>query len=52
MLAVRDLASGFQLAWLPVHDEKAGTAIDLLKVLFLQHGPPCPQVRQRAGLHR
>jgi hypothetical protein len=40
LLAVRDLASGCQLAWLPVPDETAQTTIDALQGLFLEHGPP------------
>ena len=40
ILAVRDLASGLQLAWLPVLDETAETTIDALQSLFLEHGPP------------
>jgi len=40
ILAVRDLASGCQLAWLPVRDETAETTISALQWLFLQHGPP------------
>ena len=40
ILAVRDLASGCQLAWLPVLDETAETTIDALQWLFLEHGPP------------
>lgn len=40
LLAVRDLASHFQLLWLPVADETAETAIAALRVLFQQHGPP------------
>jgi hypothetical protein len=40
LLAVRDLASGMQLAWLPVVDESARTAGDTLVALFRQHGPP------------
>jgi transposase InsO family protein len=40
LLAVRDLASGFQLAWLPVADESARTAADVLVALFGTHGPP------------
>jgi transposase InsO family protein len=40
VLAVRDLASGCQLAWLPVLDETAETTIDALQWLFLEHGPP------------
>jgi len=40
LLAVRDLASGMQLLWLPVSDESAQTAIAALKMLFRQHGPP------------
>ena len=40
ILAVRDLASGCQLAWLPVLDESAETTIHALQWLFLEHGPP------------
>ena len=40
LLAVRDLASGCQLAWLPVLDETAETTIEALRRLFLEHGPP------------
>jgi transposase InsO family protein len=40
VLAVRDLASGCQLGWLPVLDETAETTIDALQWLFLEHGPP------------
>jgi hypothetical protein len=40
LLAVRDLAGGFQLAWLPVVDESARTACDVLVALFRAHGPP------------
>lgn len=40
LVAVRDLASGYQLAWLPVLDETARTAIAVLRLLFRQHGAP------------
>ena len=40
LLAVRDLASGAQLLWLPVPDESARTACDALALLFRQHGAP------------
>ncbi len=40
LLAVRDLASHQQLAWLPVFDEKAATIVPILQQLFDQHGPP------------
>jgi transposase InsO family protein len=40
LLAVRDLASGAQLLWLPVADESARTARDALEALFGEHGPP------------
>jgi transposase InsO family protein len=40
ILAVRDLASGCQLAWLPVLDETAAATIAALESLFLEHGPP------------
>jgi hypothetical protein len=40
LLAVRDLASGQQLAWLPVPDATAATAVDVLTSLFVVHGAP------------
>ncbi len=40
LLAVRDLASGCQLAWLPVLDETAETTISALQCLFREHGSP------------
>ena len=40
LLAVRDLASGMQLLWLPVTDETARTAMAGLESLFREHGPP------------
>jgi transposase InsO family protein len=40
LLAVRDLATGMQLAWLPVSDATAQTAIGALTALFREHGPP------------
>lgn len=40
LFAVRDLASGEQLLWLPVEDESAQTATDALTSLFRQYGPP------------
>ena len=40
MLAVRDLASGMVLDWLPVPDETARTTRDALLTLFEEHGPP------------
>lgn len=40
LLAVRDLATGYQLAWLPVGDQSAESTINALKQLFVQHGPP------------
>ena len=40
LLAVRDLASGCQVAWLPVLDESAETTIDALEGLFQEHGAP------------
>src|SRR5262249_36803615 len=40
LLAVRDLASGYQLLWLPVADESEDTAIPALQALFRQHGAP------------
>jgi transposase InsO family protein len=40
LLAVRDLASGVQLLWLPVADESAPTACAALEGLFREHGAP------------
>jgi hypothetical protein len=40
LLAVRDLASGAQLLWLPVSDESAPTACAALEALFREHGAP------------
>lgn len=40
IFAVRDLASGMQLAWSPVHDETAETMLPLLQALFDRHGAP------------
>jgi hypothetical protein len=40
LLAVRDLASGFQLLWLPVADESAAAAVAALGSLFREHGAP------------
>lgn len=40
VLAVRDLASGMQLAWTPVPDAKAPAAIEVLEHLVQSHGPP------------
>lgn len=39
-LAVRDLASGCELAWLPVPDEGAASTTVVLSTLFAEHGPP------------
>jgi len=40
LLAVRDLASGQQLLWLPVASPDAEHTIEALAWLFAQHGPP------------
>jgi transposase InsO family protein len=40
VLAVRDLASGMQLAWTPVHDATATEALAVLEGLVRKHGPP------------
>jgi transposase InsO family protein len=40
LLAVRDLASGAQLLWLPVADESAETAVAALLALFREHAAP------------
>lgn len=40
LLAVRDLASGQQLHWLPVGGESAATVIAALEMLFREHSPP------------
>jgi len=40
LLAVRDLSSGQQLLWLPVHDMTAPTVLQALNGLFTTHGAP------------
>jgi hypothetical protein len=40
LFAVRDLASHYQIAWIPVPDLKAKTVLPLLWQLFQEHGPP------------
>jgi transposase InsO family protein len=40
LLAVRDLASGYQLLWLPVPDESTTQAVLALQGLFRAHGAP------------
>jgi len=40
LLAVRDLASGYQLAWLPVEEASAARVEALLAQLFALHGAP------------
>ena len=40
IFAVRDLASGLQLAWTPVADATATEALAVLEGLVLAHGPP------------
>jgi len=40
LLAVRDLASGRQLLWLPTPAESAAETINALASLFVIHGPP------------
>jgi putative transposase len=40
VLAVRDLASNRQLAWLPVESADASAAADALTALFREHGAP------------
>jgi transposase InsO family protein len=40
ILAVRDLASGMQLAWTPVTDASADEAWPILEALVLEHGSP------------
>jgi len=40
LLAVRDLASGRQLLWLPVQDPVAGEVVGALASLFAVHGAP------------
>ena len=40
ILAVRDLASGMQLAWTPVADATAAEALPVLETLVLQYGAP------------
>jgi hypothetical protein len=52
LLAVRDLASGEQLAWLPVGQADAATACHLLKALFREHGDQPLLLRRRSNLGR
>jgi transposase InsO family protein len=40
ILAVRDLASGMQLAWQPVEDQSAGTTAIIMGQLIQEHGAP------------
>ncbi len=40
ILAIRDLASGMQLAWTPVIDATAAEALGVLEALVRTHGPP------------
>jgi hypothetical protein len=40
VVSVRDLASGLQLAWLPVAAATADETIAVLEDLFREHGPP------------
>ena len=40
ILAIRDLASGMQLAWTPVADATAAEALAVLESLVSQQGPP------------
>jgi len=40
IFALRDLASGYQLAWDGVPDESADHVVGILVVLFVLHGPP------------
>jgi len=40
LLAVRDLASGYQLAWLPLKEGTAEAVRSVLAYLFAQHGTP------------
>jgi transposase InsO family protein len=40
LLAVRDLASGYVLAWLPLPDMTASTLLPVLQQLFARQGPP------------
>jgi len=40
LFAVRDLASHYQIAWIPVPDLRAETVLPLLAQLFEEHGTP------------
>jgi hypothetical protein len=40
LLAVRDLASGYILAWLPLPEMTATVLVAVLRQLFARHGPP------------
>jgi transposase InsO family protein len=40
ILAIRDLTSGYQLAWLSFAQATAECVVQVLTALFLEHGPP------------
>jgi len=40
LLAIRDLAGGYQLAWLPVESKAVGPVLDALRALVRTFGPP------------
>jgi hypothetical protein len=40
VFSVRDLASGCQLAWLPLHEATAHETAKVLEDLFIRYGPP------------
>ena len=52
LLAVRDLASGFVLLWLPVEEATARTTSQALAALFLQYGCPLVMKADNGGHFR
>jgi hypothetical protein len=53
LFAVRDLASHYQIAWIPVPDLRAQTVLPLLWQLFGEHGfSPARQPRYNGALER
>lgn len=40
ILAIRDLTSGYQLAWLSFAQATAECVVQVLRALFIEHGPP------------
>jgi hypothetical protein len=49
ILAIRDLTSGYQLAWLSFAQATAEGVVGVLTALFTEHGPPLVLNAQSAG---